>query len=1232
MESSIWLIWVLLIFLWLRLKSFISKVNGLERKLEQMARSANSESKKPVPAASTVQEMKGTPEAKTSSRPPDVLNVSSEWKIASERMLDISPLRKPGGKKPNIPETLPKEEKPLPEESSPPILSADVRSRAEEKPLRVSPPASPKPSPAAPPRPVAPPPAPGLIDRLFLAAKAWLLGGNTVVRVGLVILFLGLAFLLRLASQYVTVPTEFYYICVAGAAFVLLAFGWKLRLKNPAYGLLLQGGGVGVLYLTSFAALRLAEPALLSSGMAFVLMALLTIAAVTLALLQNSMALACAAIFGAFAAPILASSGSGDHVALFSYFALLNTGIALIAWFKAWRTLNLIGFFGTFSIGMTWGLLNYTEEKFASTQPFLVLFFLMFALIGMLFARRKLIALPEDGKGFVLSGRSSVSTDYIDGTLVFGPALIGFGLQCVIISHIEFGMAYSALALGLFYLTLAYLMRGRKAISLMMDVCIALGVVFGTLAIPLAFKAEIWTSAAWALEAAGIYWIGHAQRRTLPKFFAMAVLSLASLVYLNGLDGTGGASLAYLNGLDDVGGDALASLGGLNETRTGTLLDGSPLGAALLGLAWLFCYRTLRRAEEASKQMLPVFAVVGLFFLYLIAPLCFGRDNTVIAWTLASVATVFLGLSLRSKAFIVCAFAAQAFAGLLFVSGLSFGRETPFSAGWMGAFVASLLGIGLIANLFIISSPNNRRDGSGDGTEKAVPLVSPKASALAMLFGLAFFSMAFAFVLDWNHIGAAWAGVGILLVCLGLWQRSSVSLFFGMALELIAGSVFLFNLLAEIVPPNGWIPAVIALAAFAGAWRLHHVAQRSRVSDSRENAPRASKAFHPDKISAWSSFLLTWGVGWWVWCAIERIWFYSKQEFFANTETLYLPVIVLSAVAWLIVSRLARWRLLALFCLALVEVSGLALAKLGFDASLLSTAEWIAYFTMHFIALWYLSNVIDAKLQRVTHVLGAWLLIFFLTLATCFAAESLVPDAESAWRWLGWALAPSLYLWLMASERMRFWPLGAFSRQYRFYAAGVVMVVMLGWFWFANLFSSGSPAPLPYLPLINPLELGLLLVLLGCMRWSRFHLPDRSQSPDRIKRSIDIVAGVSLFALLTQMVCRTAHAFGGVGFSAEAMMDSMGVQAGWSIVWTLFALTLMIGGSIKKHRNVWVAGALLSGVVVVKLFLIDLDGHGDISRVISFIGVGALLLVVGYFAPLPPKGNSLKIGVKGVDT
>ena len=60
--------------------------------------------------------------------------------------------------------------------------------------------------------------------------------------------------------------------------------------------------------------------------------------------------------------------------------------------------------------------------------------------------------------------------------------------------------------------------------------------------------------------------------------------------------------------------------------------------------------------------------------------------------------------------------------------------------------------------------------------------------------------------------------------------------------------------------------------------------------------------------------------------------------------------------------------------------------------------------------------------------------------------------------------------------------------------------------------------------------------------------------------------------------------------------------------------------SSQRHiRQIWFVGAALLGIVVAKLLLLDLSQSGTLTRVISFIGSGAVMLVIAYIAPLPPS-------------
>ena len=53
--------------------------------------------------------------------------------------------------------------------------------------------------------------------------------------------------------------------------------------------------------------------------------------------------------------------------------------------------------------------------------------------------------------------------------------------------------------------------------------------------------------------------------------------------------------------------------------------------------------------------------------------------------------------------------------------------------------------------------------------------------------------------------------------------------------------------------------------------------------------------------------------------------------------------------------------------------------------------------------------------------------------------------------------------------------------------------------------------------------------------------------------------------------------------------------------------------------NVRHAGLL--GLVLVKLFLIDLTGIDTVARIVSFLGVCVFMLVIGYVTPLPPRAR-----------
>jgi uncharacterized membrane protein len=96
-----------------------------------------------------------------------------------------------------------------------------------------------------------------------------------------------------------------------------------------------------------------------------------------------------------------------------------------------------------------------------------------------------------------------------------------------------------------------------------------------------------------------------------------------------------------------------------------------------------------------------------------------------------------------------------------------------------------------------------------------------------------------------------------------------------------------------------------------------------------------------------------------------------------------------------------------------------------------------------------------------------------------------------------------------------------------------------------------------------------------------------------------------------------------VPYQLEALLADTEVQAALTIFWTLLALGTKLWANRTGLRVVWFVGAGLMAVVVAKLFLVDLVHVGTLARIVSFLVTGGLMLVIGYFSPLPPvKGKS----------
>jgi uncharacterized membrane protein len=393
------------------------------------------------------------------------------------------------------------------------------------RPASPTPVSAPSPSPA----PLQPAVAPDIVrQRAVRAVKRWFTEGNVPVKVGMLVLFAGVGALLRYAQRqgWLTLPIGTRLIGLAIIALAALWFGWRERVRRRAFGLTLQGGAIGILVMTVFGAFRLYH--LLPASVSFALLLVLVAATCALAVSQDSIALAVLALLAGFAAPILSSTGQGSHVVLFSYYALFNLAIFAIAWARSWRLLNLLGFAFTFLIGIAWGVLRYEPRLFGSVEPFLIVFFAIYLAIPVINGLR------QDAPG----------RDPVDGTLVFGNPLLAFSLQAGLLEGARLPLAGTAVLLAVLYALLAWWLIHRHRV--LGESLAVLAAAFITLAVPLALSAWA-TACVFALEGAGLLWLGLRQQRLLQQCSGVALQALAAMAFLYSLFGAPMETLAVLN-------------------------------------------------------------------------------------------------------------------------------------------------------------------------------------------------------------------------------------------------------------------------------------------------------------------------------------------------------------------------------------------------------------------------------------------------------------------------------------------------------------------------------------------------------------------------------------------------------------------------------------------------------------------------------------------------------------
>jgi uncharacterized membrane protein len=211
--------------------------------------------------------------------------------------------------------------------------------------------------------------------------------GKWLNYVGIIAVLFAVAFFIEYAFENNWIgPAGRIAIGIFCGAALLAASAWLLHRGYTYFSEGISALGAAVLYLSLWGGWHYYQ--LFSSGQAFAGMIVVTAAMTMIALGRNSQRLALLALIGGFLTPMLVSTGADHQIVLFTYVAILSTGMLALERFRKWNWLPPLAFVATEIYFWGWYTAFYTSAKLVPTLAFAVLFFLLFAALPMMRAHR----------------------------------------------------------------------------------------------------------------------------------------------------------------------------------------------------------------------------------------------------------------------------------------------------------------------------------------------------------------------------------------------------------------------------------------------------------------------------------------------------------------------------------------------------------------------------------------------------------------------------------------------------------------------------------------------------------------------------------------------------------------------------------------------------------------------------------------------------------------------------
>jgi uncharacterized membrane protein len=340
------------------------------------------------------------------------------------------------------------------------------------------------------------------------------IGENLINKIGIAILVLAIGFFVKYAidNDWIGLVGRVGIGILCGG--ILIGVAHMLRNSYKAFSSVLVGGGLAVFYFTITLAFQ--QFHLFSQTTAFIILIVITIFAVLLSLLYDKQELAVIALVGGFASPFMVSNGSANYNGLFIYLLILNTGLLIIAYYKAWRILNIVSFGFTVIVFST-VLYTLTPATYHFGFIYASIFYVLYFVINIANNVR-------ENKKFIASDFSIL---LINTGLYFAA-----GLYLLTMMHDEQYRGLFCVSLAVVNLVLSYvLFRNRKVDTNILYLLIGITLTFISLAAPIQLHGNNITIF-WASETVLLYWLYQRSGIQLMKLISL-LLWIAMLLSLS---------------------------------------------------------------------------------------------------------------------------------------------------------------------------------------------------------------------------------------------------------------------------------------------------------------------------------------------------------------------------------------------------------------------------------------------------------------------------------------------------------------------------------------------------------------------------------------------------------------------------------------------------------------------------------------------------------------------------